>query len=67
MTRVTYIGGHDAVDLPEIGVENLARGESLEVDDTYADLLLEQPDNWTAGDPPAVPFDITTTDPDDEE
>lgn len=49
MTRVTYIGSHDAVDLPEIGIEGLTRGDSLDVDDAFAERLLEQPDNWTHG------------------
>lgn len=45
MPKVKYVGPHDAVEVPALGVV-CGRGESVEVDATTAKALLEQPDNW---------------------
>ncbi len=54
MTLLRYIGPHDGVRLPlpkrpDVAV---ARGETVEVPDSYAGSLLDQPDNWEAVEPP---------------
>lgn len=45
MTLIQYVGPHDAVDVPDAGLENLKRGKPVEVDDKVAASLLEQ-DTW---------------------
>lgn len=46
MKRIKYTGPFDAVDVPDAGLEGVAQGAVVEVDDDMADRLLEQPDNW---------------------
>ena len=43
MQRI-YVGGHDEVEVPSLGV--VKRGESVEVDADMAASLDEQPTNW---------------------
>lgn len=45
MPRITYVGSHDEVEIPSVGVV-CKRGATVEVSDSLADSLLEQPDNW---------------------
>jgi hypothetical protein len=46
-TRVTYIGAHDEVETTLDGKPViLGNGESIEVSDEQAHLLLDQPTNW---------------------
>lgn len=58
---VTYIGGHDAVDVPnpEGGADiasNVKNGQSISVPEDVAKSLCEQADNWKLAkvDKPAV-------------
>lgn len=52
--RITYVGPHDAVDVPAAGVTGLARGETVEVGSGLAASLLEQPTNWQPAPAPVV-------------
>lgn len=45
MPRITYVGSYDEVEVPSIGAV-CKRGAVVEVSDSVADSLLEQPDNW---------------------
>lgn len=57
MTRVIYIGSFDAVDVPDLGIVGLRRGEPTEeLHEEAAERLLEQAD-WTTAD--AAPLDTT--------
>ena len=53
MARVTYNGGHVAVEVasPDGGFVVVKRGETVEVDDATADGLCEQ-EQWTRADEP---------------
>lgn len=53
MTRLTYTGPHDEVEIPSAGVV-CKRGDSVEVPDALSKSLLEQADNW-------APVKATTT------
>lgn len=45
MPRITYIGVHDAVEIPAAGL-TVKRGESVEVDAVLGKSLLSQSLNW---------------------
>lgn len=45
MASVTYIGPHDEVEIPSLGVV-VKHGETFEVDDAAAASLLEQAGNF---------------------
>ena len=47
MPRIKYVGPHDEVEVPSLGVV-CARGSSVEVDAGDAKKLTAQPDNWQA-------------------
>ena len=52
--NLTYVGGHDAVDVrvPDWAPEpTVANGESYDFPDAVAELLLEQPTNWQRTEP----------------
>lgn len=46
--KLTYVGPHDAVrvPLPTGGSPEVERGGDIDVPDSYAERLLEQPSNW---------------------
>lgn len=45
MKPITYIGAHDEVVIPSLGIR-CANGATIEVEDEAAASLLEQTDNW---------------------
>lgn len=47
MPRIKYVGPHDEVEVPSLGLV-CQRGESVEVDASTAKQLTAQPDNWQA-------------------
>lgn len=51
--KVTYIGRHDAVSIPALGIEEVVRGASIEVPDELRASLLNQPKNWREETTPA--------------
>ena len=61
MTRLTYVGPHDGVELmlPDGGIATVARGDHLETTPDHAAALLEQPTNWQ----PAAPDKKAAADP----
>ena len=48
-TPVTYVGVHDAVEVPAAGLLEVKNGETVEVDSKIAESLLEQSANWKPG------------------
>lgn len=57
--KIQYIGMFDAVEVPawrdpQTGYGRVAqRGEAVDIPDTIAEGLLDQPDNWAPAEPPA--------------
>lgn len=49
--KVTYYGPYPSIDVPAAGI-TVEQGATVEVPDAVAVGLLEQPDNWSAVDPP---------------
>lgn len=45
MPRIKYVGPHDGVEVPSLGL-TFTRGEPVEVDADAAKSLLDQPDNY---------------------
>jgi hypothetical protein len=43
--KITYVGSHDEVEVPSVGVV-CKRGAVVEVSDSVGASLLEQTDNW---------------------
>ena len=54
--KLTYVGPLDRVrvPLPTGGAPEVARGEDINVPDSYAERLLEQPSNWRRASKPAA-------------
>lgn len=48
---VRYVGRHQAVDVPALGLEHVERGQTIEVTREDAESLLAQPANWRAASP----------------
>jgi hypothetical protein len=53
MPKLKYVGPHDAVDIPSLGLLDVKRGDSIDVDDKdAAENLAAQSENWEAVKPP---------------
>ena len=52
--RVSYVGPHDAVEVPDVGIA-VRRNEPVDVPDADAEKLLRQPEAWEKVAAPKAP------------
>lgn len=54
--RLTYVGPFDSVivPLPTGGAPEVERGQDIDIPDSHAERLLEQPSNWQRASKPAA-------------
>lgn len=55
MPRIRYVGGVAAVDIPLLGLTDVATGDEFDATDDQAAVLLLAPDNYVLADTPADP------------